>query len=88
MNARHTPAAFEAGGKHFATVSRATEENSPLLRNLARRKAQRAQLLAALQAIVAECDGKAAPYSGDSYLPLHLLDAARVAVANAIGSAE
>jgi hypothetical protein len=40
-------------------------------------------LLAALQAIVEEVDGHGKPYSSDSYLPPHLIHAARVAIANA-----
>lgn len=40
-------------------------------------------LLAALQAIVEEADGPSKPYSGDSYLPPHLLEMARKAIANA-----
>lgn len=41
------------------------------------------ELLAALQAIVEEADGTSKPYSSDSYLPAHMLHAARVAIANA-----
>lgn len=40
-------------------------------------------LLAALAAIVEEADGTSRPYSTDSYLPPHLVHAARVAIANA-----
>lgn len=39
------------------------------------------ELLAALQAIVEEADGPGKPYSGDSYLPPHLIQAARAAIA-------
>jgi hypothetical protein len=41
------------------------------------------ELLAALQAIVEEADGPSKPYSSDSYLPPHLIQAARAAIANA-----
>jgi len=40
-------------------------------------------LLAALQAIVEEADGTSKPYSSDSYLPPHLIQAARAAIAKA-----
>jgi hypothetical protein len=42
-----------------------------------------AELLAALQAIVEEADGPGKPYSGDSYLPPHLIVMARKAIADA-----
>lgn len=45
------------------------------------------ELLEALQGIVSECAGPERPYSGDSYLPPHLLDAGRAAVAKALGAA-
>ena len=41
------------------------------------------ELLAALQAIVEEADGPGKPYSGDSYLPPHLIEMARKAIADA-----
>jgi hypothetical protein len=41
------------------------------------------ELLATLKAIVEEADGTSKPYSADSYLPPHLVHAARVAIANA-----
>lgn len=43
------------------------------------------ELLDALQAIVAECSPGNRPYSTDSYLPEHLLEQARVAIAKAMG---
>jgi len=48
---------------------------------------QRDELLAVLKQIVTECMDfpPVKPYSGDSYLPPHLLDAAQAAVANAEG---
>lgn len=49
MSAQHAePMAFEADGSHYRTISRATTENSALLRNLERRKAERATMRAAL----------------------------------------
>lgn len=48
-----------------------------------------AALLAALQAIVLECMDypPVRPYSSDSYLPEHLLDAAKQAIQTAGGTA-
>jgi len=40
-------------------------------------------LLAALQAIVAELDGPGKPYSSDSYAPLHFIETAKAAIAKA-----
>ena len=40
-------------------------------------------LLAALQAIVAELDGPGRPYSSDSYAPEHFVTAAKAAIAKA-----
>lgn len=40
-------------------------------------------LLAALQAIIEEADGPGKPYSGDSYLPPHMIEMDRKAIANA-----
>jgi len=42
-----------------------------------------AALVAALSAIVAEVCGPQKPYDGDSFLPAHLIDAAREALASA-----
>lgn len=42
-----------------------------------------AALLAALQSILVECAGPGRPYSADSYLPPHLIEAAQAAVAGA-----
>jgi hypothetical protein len=48
--AQHTlgALAFESEGSHYRTTSRATTENSGLLRNLERRKIERAAMRAAL----------------------------------------
>ena len=43
------------------------------------------EMLAALQAVLAEIDGPERPYSTDSWLPAHLAHQVRVAVANATG---
>lgn len=43
----------------------------------------RDDLVSALQAIIAEASGPARPYSADSYLPQHLTEAARAALAKA-----
>ena len=40
-------------------------------------------LLAALQALVAELDGPGKPYSSDSYAPPHFIETARAAIAKA-----
>jgi len=50
MSAQQTsgPVAVEADGIHYRTTSRATTENSGLLRNLERRKAERIAMRAAL----------------------------------------
>lgn len=44
-----------------------------------------AELVNALQAIVAECSPGQRPYSTDSYLPEHLLEQARAVLAKATG---
>lgn len=41
------------------------------------------EMLAALQAVLAEIDGPDRPHSADSWLPSHLAHQVRVAVANA-----
>lgn len=61
-----------------------TEEE---LKTTALRVAFSEELLVALTAIAAEVGGSARPYSTDSYLPAHLLDAARAAIAKATGAA-
>ncbi len=40
-------------------------------------------LLAALQALVAELDGPGKPYSSDSYAPPHFIETAKAAIAKA-----
>lgn len=60
-----------------------TEEE---LKAVALRMAFSEELLAALTAILMEVDGSARPYSADSYLPAHLLDAARAAATKAGGA--
>lgn len=50
---------------------------------LAMAKGVNADLLAALQSIIAECAGPDRPYSGDSYLPPHLVEAAQAAISKA-----
>lgn len=44
-----------------------------------------AELTQALQAIVTECSFGHRPYSNDSFLPEHLLEQARAAIAKATG---
>ena len=43
-------------------------------------------LLAALQALVAELDGPGKPYSSDSYAPPHFIETAKAAIAKATGA--
>ena len=52
----------------------------------ARLTAAAPDLLAALQALVAELDGPGKPYDGDSYLPPHLIMQARHALEAARGA--
>jgi hypothetical protein len=44
------------------------------------RRAQRNQSLAVLKAIITEIAGYDVPYSSDSYLPEHLIEAAKQAI--------
>lgn len=60
-----------------ATVAR-TEADARLV-------AAAPELLAALQAVLAEVTFGVRPYSVDSWLPVHLVEQARVAVAHATG---
>lgn len=67
-NNKHTGGAvgFESEGEHFRTTSRATEENSPILRAIARRKAERQALLSALQGCVEHMEWST-PQGKDAY---------------------
>lgn len=49
----------------------------------ARLTAAAPDLLAALQALVAELDGPGKPYSSDSYAPPHFIETAKAAIAKA-----
>ena len=49
----------------------------------ARLTAAAPDLLAALQALVAELDGPGKPYSSDSYAPPHLIESAKAAIVKA-----
>ncbi|RTD94139.1 hypothetical protein EJO68_10040 [Variovorax atrisoli] len=53
--AQHTPGpvGVEVDGRHSMTVGRATVENSAILRGMARRKAERKELIDALQSLYA-----------------------------------
>lgn len=94
MSAKHTPGPWKAewhsggheivgNGGFLADVP--ITSNRPVSETAANGRliAAAPELLAALQAIVEEADGPSKPYSGDSYLPPHLIQAARVAIANA-----
>ena len=52
----------------------------------ARLMAAAPDLLAALQALVAELDGPGKPYSTDSYAPPHFIETAKAAIAKATGA--
>ena len=53
----------------------------------ARLTAAAPDLLAALQALVAELDGPGKPYSSDSYAPPHFIETAKAAIAKATNGA-
>lgn len=71
---------INADGMHIGYVD---GPRNPERKANARLVAAAPELLSALAAIVEEADGTNKPYSSDSYLPPHLVHAARVAIANA-----
>lgn len=83
---KHIPGsvAFESNGQHFRATSTATEANSPYLRVLAKRKAERADLIAALHDLVMAVDMGTSP----DYRALQehqVMRTARAAIAKATG---
>ncbi|MHB1407975.1 MAG: hypothetical protein ACYCXC_00025 [Acidovorax defluvii] len=98
MSAQHTPGPWRverqnpspttgewmiaAGTKH-GYLAEVRDCGSGDVQANARLIAAAPELLAALQAVLAEIDGPDRPHSTDSWLPSHLAHQVRVAVANA-----
>ena len=74
------------GGVELAMVEARPVASQSVCEANARLIAAAPELLAALEAIYAEVAGGSKPYSGDSYLPPHLVDAITAAIAKATGS--
>ena len=73
-------------GERVACIT-AYSRRTPKQKANARLIAASPDLLAALQALVAELDGSGKPYSSDSYAPEHFVTAAKAAIAKAEGGA-
>lgn len=90
MTNQHTPGpvGVESNGNHWATVGRATPENSAILRGIERRKAERKELIDALErtrSLLVVAEGQ---FKGEFQQRVRAgIAQASAAIANATGSA-
>ena len=90
MSAQHTPGPWTVVAIDWAETGNARFEIKGIRRTGmadARLIAAAPEMLAALQAVLAEIEGPNRPYSTDSWLPSHLADQVRAAIAKAEGGA-
>ena len=86
MSAQHTPGPSTVVAIDWGETGNARLELKEIRRTGmadARLIAAAPDLLAALQALVAELDGPGKPYSSDGYAPEHFVTAAKAAIAKA-----
>jgi len=89
MSAQHTPGPLTVVAIDWAEETGSARFEIKGIRRTgmadARLIAAAPELLAALQAVLAEIEGPNRPYSTDSWLPSHLADQVRAAIAKAEG---